>query len=155
MLIGQVFLDHGIMHGRDLKNDVFYFTHRPIHTTRSRVRQKWCLNRVKIYCKMSIIVYLHNPLVQNPIRQAIPGLLLQHCSSKPQLLVLHVTATLVLPWPATPISISLHCYIRPTITTFATSSKHDTDQSGYGHACYDVNDASAGGRTKQCRCAVV
>ncbi len=28
-----------------------YFTHSQIHTTRSRVRQKWCLNRGKFYCK--------------------------------------------------------------------------------------------------------
>jgi hypothetical protein len=51
MLIGPVFLDHGIMHGQDLNNDVFYFTHSPIHTTRSRVRHKWCLNRVNFHCK--------------------------------------------------------------------------------------------------------
>jgi hypothetical protein len=35
LLIGPVFLDIGIMRGRDLKNDVFYFTHSPIHTSRS------------------------------------------------------------------------------------------------------------------------
>jgi hypothetical protein len=44
----------------------------PIHTTRSRVRQKWCLNRVKFYCKMSIIVYLHNPPVQNSTMTSNP-----------------------------------------------------------------------------------
>ena len=72
MLIRPVFLNHGIMRGQDLKNDVIYFTHSPIHTTRSRVRQKWCLNRVKIYCKMSIIVCLHNPSAQNPTMTSNP-----------------------------------------------------------------------------------